>query len=117
MTEMSDELTQLKVLARGECWARLLAAGHPLVYEFLKNLPPAAPCIFPQFRELHLWILIVECADSGVERDPSDGASGFLMNRKYKNRVCLARMICYRRKRGKEAGEIHQNNLSAAGCQ
>jgi predicted kinase len=27
------------------------------------------------------------------------------MYRKYKNRVCLARTICYRRKRGKRAGE------------
>jgi len=44
---------------------------YPLVCEFLTDLPAAA-CIFPQFGELHFWILI-EGADPGVEYDLSDG--------------------------------------------
>jgi hypothetical protein len=39
-----------------------------LICELLDDLPAAPPCIFPQFGELHLRILIVEGADSGVKR-------------------------------------------------
>ena len=48
-----------------------------MVCELLDDLPPAASRIFPEFRELHFWVLIVEGADSGVKRNPSDGSSGF----------------------------------------
>src|SRR5438270_13904844 len=56
----------------------LLAAGNALVCEFLDNLPAAAPSIFPQFRQLHFGILIIEGTDARIKRDPSDWASGFL---------------------------------------
>jgi hypothetical protein len=58
--------------------SRLLAARHALIGKFLDDLPPAAPCIFPQFGELHFWILIVEGAHSGVECNPSDCGGALL---------------------------------------
>src|SRR5216683_280608 len=55
----------------------LLGARNPLIDVFLADLPAPTPRVLTQFSELHLWILIVECADSGVQRNLSDRASGF----------------------------------------
>jgi hypothetical protein len=45
------------------------------------DLPAAAGRILPQFGELRFWILVVEGADSGVERNPSDCGWAFLRER------------------------------------
>jgi hypothetical protein len=52
--------------------------GHRHMTSSINDLPAAAPCVFPQFSQLHLWILIVEGADPGVNSHPSDRAIGFL---------------------------------------
>jgi hypothetical protein len=50
-----------------QCGARFLGAGHTFIDILACNLPATTGGVLTQFRQLHLGMLTVQGADSGVQ--------------------------------------------------